>query len=182
MNFSMKKIFFTILNNKIFISGKQFVFKEGKAYHCVGSIGYSGKCDGTLEPYTIKNNTDFCFIRNSFSTINDYICVGATSVQIINNNVRCHNMDNSPVLVMKRDEYVNMCKNLSQQAEYKYFADPNNPNHIQIPNNNKYVQCSNNEPNVCIFTESTAISGLNFIQTGNTFYSNTYSNSYINTK
>lgn len=78
------------------------------------------------------------------------------------------------MLVMKRDEFEKMCKNLSEKVEFKYIADPSNPFHIQIPNANKYVRCSNNEPNVCVFTEFNTLpgSGTNIISTSNSFSSN----------
>lgn len=113
-----------------------------------------------MKPYTTKNEEDYCFIRNNFSVVNDYICIGATSIQVVNNNVQCTNLDNSPVLMMKKEQFENMCKSLSQSVEYKYIADPNNPLHVKIPNPNKYVRCSNNEENICVFTEPNNVNGM----------------------
>lgn len=168
-----------------FLTGKQFIVKEGKIYTCLGTISNKGQCDGKLETFTRKNNSDYCFYKDNFSVVNDKVCIGATSVQVINNEVSCKNSFNEPVLVMKRDEFQNMCKELSQSVEYKYIADVNNPFHVKIPNHNKYVSCSNNEPNVCIFSESSNLFGSNvMIQNnvgttfGNTFYSHVDAHSF----
>lgn len=153
-------------------TGKQFIFKNGKGYQCQGTISSTGNCQGNLTPFVVTNDTDFCYSYNSYSIINNYICIGASSVQVINNNIQCKNWDNSPVLFMKRDQYENMCKNLSQNVEYKYIADPTQPGHVKIPNDNKYVRCSNNEPNVCVFTETNPLfGGSNVIQNVNNVYS-----------
>lgn len=160
------------MNDFNFVSGRRFIYKNRNVYQCEGNITSSGQCEGKLQSYTVQADSDYCFVRNSFSVINDYVCIGASIVQVVNGIVRCESANNSPVLVMKIDKFNDMCKNLSDKVEYKYIADPNNPSHIQIPNPNKYVLCSNNEPNVCIFSETNTVTGTNIISTGNRFSSN----------
>lgn len=162
-----------------FFTGKQLIFQDGNAYQCSGSITASGRCEGNSEPFSVKSDSDYCYLRNSYSIINDYICIGATSVQVINNNIQCKNSNNLPVLVMKKDEFNKMCKDLSQSVEYRYIADPSNPAHVKIPNENKYVKCSNNEPNICVFSESTSLKGVtNIVSTGQSFSSNVVLTNY----
>lgn len=124
-----------------------------------------------MELYVPKSNSDYCFVKNNVAVVNNDICIGATNVQVNNDNIHCTNAYNEPVLKMKKDEYLAMCKDLSKQVVYKYITDLKNPAHVNIPNNNKYVRCSNNQANICIFTESNDLAGNNIQSSYNQFSS-----------
>lgn len=155
-NIILTKLFF-------FVTDQHFILKNGITYRCRGRILNSGRCEGILVKFNPTYKADYCFSRNSFTTVGNYICIGASSVQVINNRIRCYNFDHTPVLVMSKTEFNNMCKNLSQKVWYRYIADPYNPEHVEIPNANKYVHCDNYDPNVCIFSEYTTLGGSNIV-------------------
>lgn len=155
-NIILTKLFF-------FVTGQNFILINGITYICRGRIFSSGRCQGMLVPFIPKYNADYCFSRNSYTTVGNYICIGASSVQVINNRFRCYNYDNTPVVVLSKTEFNNMCKNFSQKVQYRYIADPYNPEHVEIPNASRYVHCDNYEPNVCIFSEYTTLGGSNIV-------------------
>lgn len=153
----------TINKLYFFVTGYQVIIKNGIEYLCYGRIFNSGYCKGRLVRLNPTYSGDFCFSHNSYSIVQNHICLGATSVEVINNSIHCYNSYKLPVLLMHIDDFNKMCKNLSQKVLYKYIADPSNPKHVEIPNQNTYVHCENNDRDICIFSESNILDGSNSV-------------------
>ncbi|KAJ8978755.1 hypothetical protein NQ317_002160 [Molorchus minor] len=161
--------------------GKEIFIQNSQSFTCTNKILENGQCSGKLIPFRIKNNEDYCYDRKGFSLINNKVCIGATSVSVINNVITCQSNSKVPALLMDVSEYNRMCQNLAQSVRYTYIADPNNPEHIQIPNANRHVKCENNKIGVCVFTENNALpltSGNVVINSGRTMNYNVPNYSY----
>ncbi|KAJ8962711.1 hypothetical protein NQ318_001108 [Aromia moschata] len=133
--------------------GKTFIVRDGTMFECQGSISSeNGECSGTLTPFKINKNEDYCYLKNNYAIINNQICLGSSSISIINNHIECVSSTGTPALLISLSEYEKMCQELSQTVEYKYIANINDPLHVEIPNKNRHIKC--NQPNICMFTES----------------------------
>ncbi|XP_018567164.1 uncharacterized protein LOC108907831 isoform X2 [Anoplophora glabripennis] len=141
--------------------GKKFIITNNQISQCDGSVSDDGKCSGSLTPFKINEKKDHCYNRQGFSLVNNYICIGASTVSIVNGQISCTNRFGTPALLITLEDYRKLCEGISTSVEYKYIANPQDSKHVEIPNKNKYVTCSNNQPGVCVFTETNAIPNSN---------------------
>ncbi|KAJ8938263.1 hypothetical protein NQ314_011543 [Rhamnusium bicolor] len=150
--------------------GKKFIIRNNQIYLCSRSISdEDGSCNGTLTTFQVNNKKDYCYYKNSYSIVNNYICIGGNSILVTNNNIICNSNTETPALLITINEFNKLCDEISKTVEYKYIANPSDPAHVEIPNKNKHVKCRNNQPGVCIFSESQSISQFqqNKIQSDN---------------
>ncbi|KAB0803514.1 hypothetical protein PPYR_00484 [Photinus pyralis] len=146
---------------------QSFIIQDGARTVCNGIIE-NGHCKGSLEPFTVRSNEDFCY-ADSYAVVNDRVCLsfGPINVAVMNNDIICNGAKS---LLLNKAEYNQLC-GAGIRAVYVYYADPRNPNAVPIPNPNPNIKCHNNEPGVCMFED---IPHLN----SNTVVSNRNSYSY----
>ncbi|KAF5304747.1 hypothetical protein FQA39_LY09524 [Lamprigera yunnana] len=150
---------------------RNFIIQNGIRAECSGKI-VGSNCDGTLVPFTMKYDEDFCF-SNSYAAMNDRVCLsnGPLVINQINGESSCKSGDGSPTLVITSIEYTRMCGN---HGEYVYYANPKDPNAIRIPNENPYVKCLNNDSGICYLREPVTVNHKNV----GSYHSHSYNGNY----
>lgn len=128
------------------------------------------KCEGNKEKYVATNDKSFC-LSGAYSQINDQLCISSTNSGILfsytsSDIYKCTGANGEPVLQITTEDYKKLCGNrLPWQAKYKYFANPSDPEHVEIPNSNNALKCLNDERDICIFDSEWPRGG----NAGNTF-------------
>ncbi|RZC42915.1 uncharacterized protein BDFB_013501, partial [Asbolus verrucosus] len=130
---------------------RRFIIRDGVVYECGGSISESdGSCSSDLQRLQFDKNEDFCY-STSKSIINGWYCIastGSTTMSYINGKITCKGSNGTPSLLIKGDDYNELCKNVATSANYKYFTT-RSLQHI-----GDGLRCSGNNPQICTYSET----------------------------
>lgn len=132
------------------VTGKQFIHRNKWIMLCNGDISKeNGHCNGNaLESVTAfrpESNLDYCYIK-SYHSLNDTLCLSPHPVNITmqNNTLICEASSGYfPAKAMSIEEYLKTCEKVSSNVTYVYFANEQDPDHVEIPNENVHIKCAN---------------------------------------
>lgn len=155
------------------------LIEDNKLFRCDGQIVDSPPrphCVGTVQPFQAQSKEDFC-LSPFYSVINDYVCVSGKDSTVVfsmfSDSYKCGtvNDDGKNALMISLSEYRRLCRGQEPWKRiYKYYADPNNPLHVNIPNTNPFVKCLEQGIGVCLFE-----AGVPGLHSGESSYQRIYS-------
>ncbi|KAF7277862.1 uncharacterized protein LOC143201292 [Rhynchophorus ferrugineus] len=144
-------------------SNRRFIHRNGWIFTCNGQVSKeNGHCNGdpteSLAAFKPERPSDFCFIKN-YNVINETLCLSSHPVKLTyeNNTIVCEaTMKFFPTLVIEIEDYLKLCDGISSNTTYIYYANQDDPDHVQVPNENPRVKCDNEYLNGTVRSSVTA--------------------------